>query len=545
MRKLDINVVIILLWPFLLFLIHADWIFTQVYQGLIDPWYYLGFFLNLRQYLELFPVSYQGTRLPWIIPGYFAYKLFSPVVANYFLHLFVYYLSLFALYASLSVVFNRRVGLFCSLIMGSYYWFLTAAGWDYVDGIGCAYLLLTVMFLTFSVIFKRKKPWLFFAGVGYGALLGTNLFLVVFTPFLIAYYFYLNMIKGKKFSLDFLYFPLGAFFLIVVLGLFNFYFGGNLLFFSPSLRMLSRLVMTNNKYTDITYAWLKDALWLAWPNAIFLLVFVSSFLRRKMVNKFTISYFFQLQFIVLYLFFVALNLSLRGPVLQYPFYASYLVPFMFLAIGSLIATYVKKLSKSSFSVLILGLLIFLPLSVWLGKMNLLKLTLYPLLLPSILLMFAFYGWLYFRNKISIFLFVLLIALANTLVFQVVPQTSFSGARGFSAVMESLQFIRGLNPDADARYWYSKDSRLFGINRAVVSTYLWGARLINEEFPEVKESKNLKPGTKIFMITEKSEDYRMGQLGLQQFGLTLELVEQKVIMKESEHLFISLTEVKEI
>src|SRR6185295_9311228 len=67
--------------------------------GTIDPWVYHGFFGHFSEYItSWFPGTYYGSRLAWIIPGYIANALLSPVNANYVLHFAVYYLVALSLY---------------------------------------------------------------------------------------------------------------------------------------------------------------------------------------------------------------------------------------------------------------------------------------------------------------------------------------------------------------------------------------------------------------------------------------------------------------
>src|SRR3989338_1370627 len=121
--------VLICIWPLIFLLINNQWIFNSP-TGYIDPWLYLGFIRNLPAYLKLFPDTYYGSRLAWLLPGYIIHRLFPPLVANYVLHLGIYYLVIFSCYFLFKRLFNSRTALVCTLLLGSYTWFLKAVGWD-------------------------------------------------------------------------------------------------------------------------------------------------------------------------------------------------------------------------------------------------------------------------------------------------------------------------------------------------------------------------------------------------------------------------------
>ena len=90
---------LLLVFPFILLLANNGWIFPNAYIAIFDDWIYLGYFLNFAQYVKLFDqpwdMIYFGSRLPWILPGYALYHIFSPKLANYILHLSFFYASLF------------------------------------------------------------------------------------------------------------------------------------------------------------------------------------------------------------------------------------------------------------------------------------------------------------------------------------------------------------------------------------------------------------------------------------------------------------------
>ena len=79
----------VLLFPVLVLWRQDNALFTG--YGYLDPWFYLGFFRNLVEFKRnLFPATYYGSRLSWILPGAAVHGLFPPVAANCILHLGVH-----------------------------------------------------------------------------------------------------------------------------------------------------------------------------------------------------------------------------------------------------------------------------------------------------------------------------------------------------------------------------------------------------------------------------------------------------------------------
>lgn len=184
--------------PLVLAGLNSNWIFTPPKGNIPDPWFYLAYFRNLYKLAPAFPsiTRYFIDRVTWNVPGYWVYHLFPPVTANYVLHLAVYYTAVFSLFGILSILFNRRTALVSALLMGSYPWFLRAAGWDYLDGLGLAQMLLLLYLLTVGAHSSRWKQWLFLAGLVHASLIITNIFWIGFAPSWIVFFRLLNRKTG-------------------------------------------------------------------------------------------------------------------------------------------------------------------------------------------------------------------------------------------------------------------------------------------------------------------------------------------------------------
>ena len=122
----------------------------------------------------MFPPTCYGTRLAWIVPGYVAYRVFSPVVATVILHLTFYCVAVWSLYAIVRRIAGSSAALFSAVAFGLYLPAIRALGWDYVDGAVIAYMLLTLALLLRGI--ETGNRWLTFAsGVAAGAMLHSNI----------------------------------------------------------------------------------------------------------------------------------------------------------------------------------------------------------------------------------------------------------------------------------------------------------------------------------------------------------------------------------
>lgn len=558
-KKIDLSLLAIFVWPILLLLINNNWIFTSVTQGLIDPWVYLGYFLDLPKHAQAFSGTYYESRLPWILPGYFIYKILPHLVANYALHLGVYYLSATSLYITLKLIFNNRTALLTALIMGSYVWFLGAVGWDYVDGAGNSYLLLIIMFLTMAVKLTRWRILLICAGVGFAALIYTNLFLLIFSPFLATYYLLINRVYRKNnLIVSLFFFSTGVLLMTVLLAVVNKYLVGHFIFFQPSMDTISSLLKQQNQWKISDYFWLKHALWLVWPTIIALASIF--FVLRKWLNKSEFLnksvVFFPALFVILFLLFLLMNLTPYAPVLQFSFYASYLMPFMFLAMGALLVDPLKKLTRGKYLIFLISLSCFLLLGFIVGSSGvtpILTTGIYPIILPMILCSISFICLLFF-GKIKLLFFLIFISMSNASLFGInmPPQiqlsnlswnSSFKAKDGFLAVVDSMKIIQKFNNESDAWFWYNKDSDpSISIYRSISSTYLWGYRLINEEFPRLPVNNLLKPGIKIIVLSQDTKGMQKAVDTLKNIGLGLRNIARLPINRGRNVFSINIFEV---
>src|SRR5206468_757869 len=135
-RRLDAGAVALLALPWLALLADPLWVYGSLYR---DPWAYFGFFQDLPGYLKAFGDHYSAGRLSVLLPGWAVYSVLPSVAANLVLHVGVYSAAVLSGYAALAGTVGRRAAFLAMAAMGGHFFFLKAAGWDYVDGYAVAY----------------------------------------------------------------------------------------------------------------------------------------------------------------------------------------------------------------------------------------------------------------------------------------------------------------------------------------------------------------------------------------------------------------------
>ena len=167
---------------------HQDNILFTGY-GYIDPWVYFGYFRNLVEFKRsLLPGNAFGAHLSWILPGAAVHRLFPPLAANCILHLGVHTLGSVSLFLTLKWVVGARRAFAAAMLLSLNPWFTLATAWDYVDGIGIAYCLLTMALLTWAAVAPVRRWSLLAAGMALAALVYSNPDWVMLAPLLPLYY---------------------------------------------------------------------------------------------------------------------------------------------------------------------------------------------------------------------------------------------------------------------------------------------------------------------------------------------------------------------
>ncbi|PZV12604.1 MAG: hypothetical protein DCF22_12120 [Leptolyngbya sp.] len=497
--KANWEILLLFLLPILLLLINQVWIFNR---SNVDSWVYFGYFIRLKQYLIAFPEAYYGTRLSWILPGYLAYSLFSPLVANYILHLGFYSLATLSLYFILKPSVGRRGAFLASASMSSYAFFLLSIGWSYVDGAGITYFLLTVLMLSWAARKQNWVTWMILSGVFFGALIYTNIVWLALSPSLITYYVLTHHPhRRRKNFIGVAAFIVGILAITLLLGSINYAMVGRFFFFVPSVNMAQAYAGKPNPWRIDWREWLPSATWLVLP----LIVLVGSAITLAL-SRFKKPFEqaevlpFHATFVVTCVIMIFLEVK-AIPVLQFTVYASYLIPSMFLAIGAPLKS-LANLSNGSFAFVAsfsLMLLIFPLIAAYSSKDQPTFVSDDQLIIFCLLFVAAIFFSIasnFNRKKVGSVLAILLFTVSASIAFgqgwtvnQSVKQLQANAVTSKTAIDSHLtvssvqKLFRDIDPTVSLFFWYSLEE--LKVYRSIASASLWGYRFISEEFPSLQ------------------------------------------------------------
>lgn len=322
-----------------------------------DAWFYLGYMHNLVEFKrdDLFGALHNGERLPWILPGYVVHSIFPPLAANVILHLAVQSTATLSLFFCLRRIAGVRVSFLTTLLFSVHPWLWVATGWDYVGGVGVAFTLLALALLTRSAM-SSSAASLFGAGMAIAAMSYTHLFLATLTPLLPLYYIGLRRAtRQEPLRQPALLFGLwaGAGFALVTAFLagVNYALDGNPLFFKLTIAQARRMAQD---FVFVKGIWKEGQLvpWL-WPGVagcVTALVLLPGRLREGITAANAGALLISVSLLVAVAYMAALQVLGITVLGHYP-YVSYLLPFVFLVIGTSLFGAVDRLPLKSYLLL--------------------------------------------------------------------------------------------------------------------------------------------------------------------------------------------------
>lgn len=551
LRGIDFALLPILVLPLLLLKLDDSWLFAYSAgeRGFIDTWVYFGYFLDLTQHLQAFRSGYFAGRLPWILPGFLAYRSFPPVVAAYVLHVAFYWIALLSLYLILKNTVSRRAAFLTALLMGCYSYFLWAIGWDYVDGAAISYMLLTLCLLTYAAKAACPRRWLVLSGAASGLAIYCQLFLITFAPLFALYYRFARREYGGEMRAPYRRPVLSGFVAVTLLfAVLNIVLGAAPLFFIvPALSRASKFVVLGNRWFDSSYNWIASALWLLLPAVALLGTFLSVNLRGSRPTPRGFRLFWQLYFVLSA--FIMLLWQLSGePVLQLAFvYTSLLIPALFLGLGAQLGAVLEHFSRWQFAALCGGaaVILLLPFVVPLHSGFITAVQQHRWLWPAALGT-AGVGLLVGQVRYTRALAVLLLCAAGATLTVTTgtrtwghpgsPDDPVVQRQAFLAVVDSVRAAQEIDPTDHLFFWYDLQARLGPLHRSVASAFMWSHRLVSESFPLLgpqAETPDLKPKvplphTRIAILTVDEDALQKAEQSLRQVGLTARFLGQRRI-----------------
>ena len=307
-----------------------------------DPWFYLGFFKTLVNFQrDVFPGTYYGSRLAWILPGYLLHAVFPPVVANAILHLAVHLLSALSLFTILRLTAGVRSAFLATMVFAVHPWLWAATGWDYVNGAGIAWLLLALALATRAALQPERKWSLVLAGAALAAMVHSTFTLLAFAPLVAIYYAGLAWSAWRRTPairwLATFCFWAGAGFAVITAALcgVSYLLDGRLAFWGPSISQ-TRNLTTTFKWPDlpiVTGGRLAPWLWSVAAALVAVIALAPSRLRQEFKGSNAAALLLSVN-LTLGVAYMAYMQSRGIPLLGYYHHAAYLLPLAFLAIGT-------------------------------------------------------------------------------------------------------------------------------------------------------------------------------------------------------------------
>ena len=532
--------VVILTTPFLQLAINPNLFITPHTNASIDTWVYTGFFLSLPEHLQRWGQTYYATRLSWLLPGFAAHNLFSPVVAAYVLHLTFFYILLFAVYSMVTAGANRSTAFVITLLVAWNPELLSAMSWDYVDGAVITYFTLALLCLEKAS--SRSTPgwsWEAGAGAALACMACANLVAVTLWP-ICWLFFFLRVGAGRwrhaLATLAVASFGAGAMF--VVFAVANRLLGGQWLFLLPSVTYAGTMMWLPSPWDVEGVAWLKDAPFLVLPAVAAFGALFS--LSSGAYARGSFGRAMQLTFLVAVSWWVV-HSALWTHSIHVSYYTSYLVPLglLVLALQPLSplagSTTPRPRPTVALELAALGALIAAHLLAfrhgdytWTAAANVMASALpnaYPFnaimafavcVLAIVSLGFIRATWCRWP------VFLLLWGISYGSVPTNWPTVGARHVREDFALTASAHAFIGQHLDRNKglRMWYrisAGEPRPF---RNISSTYLWGWTLINEEMPSLLESQvaSIQSVTQLVLLVGDRAETDAARQALQRFGL---------------------------
>jgi hypothetical protein len=511
----------------------------------IDAWVYHGFFRHLETYATtMFPPTYYGARLAWIVPGYVAYHVFSPVAAAVILHLTFYCIAVSSLYLIVRRIAGSSSALFSAIAFGLYLPAIRALGWDYVDGAVIAYTLLTLALLLASL--EGCRRWLTFAsGLAAGAMLHSNIGSAFMFPSILIWFppDRTRTWQWRPQLVQLVWWAAGIVACTVMLSLVSVSVGGNWDFFMPSFRWMIQQRLTNP--WDVTgFSWIAMAPWFFLPAAVFvasLVVWLQPRLRDQLTpggRRAIVS------LIISTLIFAVWDYVGNGALLYTYYYTSWLLPWSFIAIGAVLAGTAERGRFDVSTVAVCALAMVFSL-VWPAYVKL-PLTGYAGLVFTIALM-IFVGLIrpVVPRRLAILAALVCLHwwLSTTADYGLYPDR----ADGFRVIDRGLGIVDRYITAEQPRFLLAPSQKLGHYVQGLTSIYLWGYTIASDKFPVVapEQARQIRAGTRVVVIAEQENAAAPFDEVFAPYGVSGHVMGSERLMTQHGPLYLTFLEAVEL
>lgn len=483
--------------PLILTLALPDWMYSQI--DYIDAWVYHGFFRHMETYsATMFPGTYYGSRLGWIVPGFVSYHLFQPVIANIVLHVVFYGIAVGSLYAIVRRVAGASNALFTACAFGLYLPAVRSLGSDYVDGAVITYALLAAAVGSRGV--ERQQLGLTFAsGMATGAMMHSNIGAAFMLPSIVIWLVPSQRELWRSTSLrrHAATWTLGIVACTILLSIVSLAAGGRWDFFLQSVRWMQEIGLQNP--WDVTgMSWVGLSPWVFLPAA----TLVASVIVLARATEWRVEQLRAFGAVaVLALVFAAWDFLGPGALLYYPSYASWLIPWTFVVIGGVLVPIITSARKDSAALLITIVILAMSLSwphytrlPWTGLASLV------FVIAAVSIAGLSRGSMTARLLIAVAIALVHGALSRTASFA--PVTDRADA--FRAIDRGVRLIDSHLTTAPPRFLLVPSKRIGHYVTGLTSVYLWGYTIASDRFPAVTaaQAKLIVPETTVIVLADE-------------------------------------------
>jgi hypothetical protein len=571
MSRSRFHVGLILVTPFLQLLTNGNLFVTPSIPGLgrIDPWVYTGAFLSLPSYLSRFGGTYYITRLSWVLPGFAAHTLFPPLPASYVLHIaFFYGLMLSTYFLVRHGAQNATIAMFATNVLAWSPAVLVAMGWDYVDGAGITFLILSLCCFERAAAGEgRAWLWAMGGGASLACLVCANLMLVFLLPaceiFLLARLQFSNWRRAVRIAC------LAATGSAAMLGLFAgavASLGGHWFFLAPSIQTGRVLISEPNNYRAAGLAWLLNARWLALV-AVVTAVALYTAVRTRVPVSFPRA--IQLTLLAAVVTWMLLDAG-GNALLQVPYYVSYLTALALIALALQVNVPQPPPFRAVFWLEIGTVLIFAAGHLvilnhdgafWAGVRGLVMhagpstwrqlIESHPRVAETAVAMTiaAVALWIVRRTRSPGLAAALIVAIVLTAgagdTTSFWPPASEPMRQTYEQVSLAHRFIgRHVAPGHPLRFWYNFRTDDRRPLRSLCSSYLWMYVLLNENLPAVTKSEAalLTTGTRLVLLLPAIDQVEMARSALKRMDVEIVPVAERVFGAGATSFAVVVTDV---
>jgi hypothetical protein len=529
----------LLLLPGLVTVAVPDWMYSPT--SAIDAWVYHGFFRHIETYAAtMFPGTYYGTRLGWIVPGYVAYHMLEPQAARVILHLTFYFIAVVSLYAIVRRVSGTSSALFAAMTFGLYLPTIHALGWDYVDGAVIAYSLLTMALALAGL--ERANPRLTFAsGIAAGAMLHSNIGTAFLCPSILVWFVprRTNAWQLKPLAVQVASWGAGIVACTVMLGAASAMAGGEWAFFMPSFTWMIGQGWTNP--WDVTgFSWIAKAPWVFLPAAVFVASLVAWLQPERREQLTPGGRRAAASLILCGLIFAAWDYAGNGALLYTPYYTSWLLPLSFIAIGAVLA---PAAAHVRFDVpILLGTALAMVVSlVWPSYTRLPIAGFTGFAITIGLIGVAALVRTVTTQRLAILAAVVCLHGSITTTPEYGP--SPDKADGFQVINRGLGIVDRYITAEQPRFLLTPAPNLGHYIQGLTSVYLWGYTIATNTFPVVapEQARRIRAGTRVVVIAEQEDAAAPFDAVFAPYGVSGHVMGNERLMTEHGPLYLTFLE----